>query len=754
MNPSEADRLRRLEERVASLEATVGGLSGSAAAAHVVPPPAARPAAVSPATAGRPDAMWGAATPVASPSSPEAESAAAPPSLTLRDLEEQLSGRLLAWVGGIALVIGAAFFLSLAFSRGWIGPEARVVIGLVASAATMVAGAWLFDRGQGTPAMALTAVGIAVGTLALFAAAPLYGLIPTELALVGSLVIATGAAAIAMRANSVVVAALGLLAATAAPPIMGGPVTLATVFLLGATLVGTSLIASYRPWAWLPFLAFATTAPQVGYWLVDEANPPVALATIAAYWLVNMVGAVGHALRRPRPTVHLGSAIHLVGLGLFSILVVRGALDAEAPALRMAAEVVLALGYAVVAVLFARRSGVRDPMLSLLAATAVGVVVIAIALELGGIPRLLSWAAIALALAWVAVRADRRDAAIGALLVAALVLLDVVLFVYPLSSIREIPFAGPAVPYASPEGVAVLVIAAGLAALSVWSYTFLDRQRRARGVSGETPELFAIAGGLTGIGLVSYAALFELRDIGVVLAWSAAAVAAFGIGRAVSRGPSALATGYAGGAALIALAAWEALATVAPLARLAVDPNAVGAVVPVVNDATVGLLAITAALVVGVALISPELRAVETWLGKPSSWVVIGSLAAATVATYAGSIAVVDAFAARVDQATPEAGSEIATQAQVALTIFWVVVGGAAFAAGVIRDIATARGFGLALLTLATLKLFVVDLAAVDVAYRVLSFIGVGAILLGLSFLATKRRSRRGTTVDGAAPPA
>ena len=40
--------------------------------------------------------------------------------------------------------------------------------------------------------------------------------------------------------------------------------------------------------------------------------------------------------------------------------------------------------------------------------------------------------------------------------------------------------------------------------------------------------------------------------------------------------------------------------------------------------------------------------------------------------------------------------------------------------------------FGLGLLTLDTLKLFIVDLASVDVSYRVLSFIGVGLVLLGI----------------------
>lgn len=763
VDPSDADRLQQLEQRVASLESTVRGLTGATPAqAAVTSPPtpplsAAVTGSTSPAAAAtaavpmRVDALWGPGTAGAAPAA-VVDPAVTRPSPTLRDLEEQLSGRLLAWAGGIALVIGAAFFLSLAFSRGWIGPEARVVIGLISSAAAMVAGAWLFDRKRGTPAMVLTAVGIAVGMLALFAAAPLYGLIPIELALIGSLVIATGAALIAVRANSVVVAALGLLAATAAPPIMGGPVTLASIVLLGATLVGTSLIATYRPWTWLPSLAFVTTAPQLAFWLDDGPELPIALAAIAAYWLVNVVGAAGHALRRPRPIIHPGTALHMVGLALFSIGVTREVLASDTTAARLAADLALAMGFAVVAALFARRSSLNDPMFSLFAAVAVSVVVIAVALELGGIARLLSWAAIALALGLATVWSRRFDAAIGSLVVGGLVVFDLVWFIYPVSSFGDLPFAGPAVPFASPEGIAVLVIAGGVAALSAGTYALLERQRRARGTTDQSPEVYAILGTLGALALVSYAALFELRGLGVVLVWSGAAVAACAVARLVSRAPNALAAGYAGGAILVVLALWEAMATVAPPSRLAVDPFVASAIVPVVNEATVSLLAITAALVTGVALIPTTRSTIDTWLGAPTRWAVLGLLGAATVATYAGSIAVVDVFATRVDPANAEAAREIATQAQVALTIFWVVVGAAAFATGIVKDIATARGFGLGLLTLATLKLFVVDLATVEVAYRVLSFIGVGAILLGLSFLATKRRSRRGASMDEAAP--
>ena len=52
---------------------------------------------------------------------------------SLTEIEARLTGQTLAWVGGLALVLGAIFFLSLAFSRGWIGPEGRVLIGIASA---------------------------------------------------------------------------------------------------------------------------------------------------------------------------------------------------------------------------------------------------------------------------------------------------------------------------------------------------------------------------------------------------------------------------------------------------------------------------------------------------------------------------------------------------------------------------------------------------------------------------------------------
>jgi uncharacterized membrane protein len=58
------------------------------------------------------------------------------------------------------------------------------------------------------------------------------------------------------------------------------------------------------------------------------------------------------------------------------------------------------------------------------------------------------------------------------------------------------------------------------------------------------------------------------------------------------------------------------------------------------------------------------------------------------------------------------------------------VVGGLAFIGGIVLRSAVLRLAGLALLGLATTKVFLYDLNSLDAAYRVVSFIGLGLLLL------------------------
>lgn len=218
---------------------------------------------------------------------------------SLRDLELQLTGRLLAWVGAAAVVLGAAFFLSLAFSRGWIGPQARVGLGLALGEGLVGAGALLFGRRQEQLGHVLVATGLAVVSLALFAGTRLYGLYPPETALAGSFLTALIAAGIAVRYNSQAVAVFGLLAVAAAPPVLGAGATAITIVFLGTAIAGTTAIALVRSWRWLPPIAFAITAPQLVFWLISGADASAAILAIGAYWLLHAIAAAADELRAP-----------------------------------------------------------------------------------------------------------------------------------------------------------------------------------------------------------------------------------------------------------------------------------------------------------------------------------------------------------------------------------------------------------------------------------------------------------------------
>src|SRR5215467_8498214 len=94
MEASVEARLHDLEDRVMSLEARLRP------APPYTPPPS---------------------RPVPPPQAPEP----AGPSWTV---EELLGGRILGWLGGVAVVLGVVFFLALAINRGWVDEPTRVAL--------------------------------------------------------------------------------------------------------------------------------------------------------------------------------------------------------------------------------------------------------------------------------------------------------------------------------------------------------------------------------------------------------------------------------------------------------------------------------------------------------------------------------------------------------------------------------------------------------------------------------------------------
>jgi hypothetical protein len=111
---------------------------------------------------------------------------------------------------------------------------------------------------------------------------------------------------------------------------------------------------------------------------------------------------------------------------------------------------------------------------------------------------------------------------------------------------------------------------------------------------------------------------------------------------------------------------------------------------------------------------------------------------AGVLIVYAVSIAVVDVFERQVGG--PMATEELAKQAQVALSVTWTAIGAATLVAGIVRRRARWRHAGFVLLGLATAKVALIDLAALDVAYRALVLAGLGLLLLGSAYVVTRAR--------------
>ncbi len=117
--------------------------------------------------------------------------------------------------------------------------------------------------------------------------------------------------------------------------------------------------------------------------------------------------------------------------------------------------------------------------------------------------------------------------------------------------------------------------------------------------------------------------------------------------------------------------------------------------------------------------------------------------ATAVAALYAASVLVVTPFqpgAGAAEASVLELG--VRQQGQVLVSALWTVSGFAALILGLRRDLRAVRLGALALLMGTVGKVFLYDLATLTSIYRVISFIGLGLVLLAAAFAWQRLRPR------------
>ncbi len=172
---------------------------------------------------------------------------------------------------------------------------------------------------------------------------------------------------------------------------------------------------------------------------------------------------------------------------------------------------------------------------------------------------------------------------------------------------------------------------------------------------------------------------------------------------------------------------------------------------PLVKIAAIALLAIAGSLLVTGSALLPHDRAIEIavtfaiWLGAAVTIMRLAPFASVEFA--AGARIVVDIVAltglsrACVDLFGGVAGTG-ASAAQVAISLVWTLYATTLFGLGLRHERALLRWEGLVLFAATIIKVFTIDLASVDVEYRVGTFVLLGAVLFGVSTWYTRAMGR------------
>jgi len=191
-------------------------------------------------------------------------------------LESKVGLTVVNRIGAITLVLGVAFFFKWAVDNNWIGPAGRVALGLLAGFVTLAVGDAIWRRRQLVFAQGITATGIAILFLAIYAAFGFYHLIPQAAAFLMMVAATVMAALLALRYDSFAIAALALVAGYATPLLLSTgedhPWFLFSYLLL--LNVAATELATRRKWRGLEIISFIATVLIYGGWLFSRGTKP------------------------------------------------------------------------------------------------------------------------------------------------------------------------------------------------------------------------------------------------------------------------------------------------------------------------------------------------------------------------------------------------------------------------------------------------------------------------------------------------
>ena len=222
------------------------------------------------------------------------------------NLEQLIGGRVMALVGGVIVVIAAAFFAKLAYDNGWIGNiPAGVRAAMLAAFGAVILGVgeWALRRYGRAAAVGLFIAGLGTLYVDAWSAGPVLGLLSPLGSLVAMAVVMVIGLLLTARSGSVSIGVVSIAAGAAAPYLAGGDGGPAVLGIyLTSLLVIAFAAASIRP---RPFLrirvpAFSIVLVAALPWMflsIDRGEVTVLLIIGSGWWLLVHAQALHTATR-------------------------------------------------------------------------------------------------------------------------------------------------------------------------------------------------------------------------------------------------------------------------------------------------------------------------------------------------------------------------------------------------------------------------------------------------------------------------
>jgi uncharacterized membrane protein len=683
---------------------------------------------------------------------PRAEGTAKP-----RDLESVIGGSWFSWVGIIAVTFGVAFALKYAFDNQWIGPGTRVVLGALVGLALLGTGEHLRKKGLRPYAYVLSGGGILILYLSIYAAYNFYSLLSQPPAFLLMTVVTAGAVLLAVRQNALPVAVLGLVGGFLTPVLIStGQDNQVALFTYVALLdAGVLAVGYFKRWRTLDFLSFAATVLMTLAWAIGYYNQSKLWTTfffLSLFFALYSLLAVFHNVLPRRRSRWFDVALLASNATLY-FTAVYGMLFAAGYERALPAGVALVVaGYFAALAVAARERCAEDRLLAYAyvgAAVTFLTAAVAIRLELQWVT--IVWAVEGLMLTWVGLRSGEsaaRRSALGVFGVAAAhwLFADARQFAFDAAALAA--GGGDFVPVANARAVSCLVLVGALAAAS-WLYRGgrYAEARAGRAVPGAgereaLASLYTLAANALALTLLT----LDLSDYFGRQKALAAGLAAEQAENARQFSLTALWAIYGTALAAYGMRRGFGAARIAGLALLAVAAIKVLAFDLLYYDAvwhTPVFNHTFMAFVIVVAACAAVVRLYARGADEAESVVPVLIVATNVLALVALSAEAVGYFEARtLKDAGDNALRDLMLAKQLSLSVVWALYGAGLLLAGYARRSRLLRLLALALLGVTALKVFAVDLSALDRAYRIVSFIVLGAILLAVSYLYQKSQQR------------